>query len=75
MVYNTFKRGEVRLANTGRSTSALEAPSAADIGLTHKDIHEARIIRDAQFGQPVELTSNSSGIIGPTEDGVHESFR
>lgn len=43
------ERGEVRPANSGRSTSALEAPSVAYIGLTHKDIHEARQIRDAGF--------------------------
>lgn len=41
------ERGEVRPANAGRSASASEAPSVADIGLTHKDIHEARQIRDA----------------------------
>lgn len=34
-------RGEVRPANQGRSASALEAPSAGDIGLSHKAIHEA----------------------------------
>lgn len=46
------ERGEVRGANTGRSASALEAPSVGDIGLTHKDIHEARLIRDAEQAQP-----------------------
>jgi hypothetical protein len=46
------ERGEIRTANAGRSTSALEAPSAADIGLTHKDIHEARTIRDAEAADP-----------------------
>jgi hypothetical protein len=42
------ERGELRAANTGRSTSALEAPSASDLGLSHKEIHEARQIRDAE---------------------------
>lgn len=46
------ERGEVRQANVGRSTSALEAPSAADIGLTHKQIHEARQVRDAEKADP-----------------------
>ncbi len=41
-------RGEIRQPNTGRSTSALEAPSAADIGLSHKDIYEAPQIRDGE---------------------------
>jgi hypothetical protein len=29
-----------------------ELPGAADIGLTHKQIHEARQIRDAEQAQP-----------------------
>jgi hypothetical protein len=45
-------RGEVRAPNQGRSTSALEAPSVKDIGLTHKEIHEARQIRDAEVASP-----------------------
>lgn len=60
-------RGEVRVANTGRSTSALEAPSAADIGLTHKDIHESRQIRDAEEAQP--------GIVRKTIDEQLEAGR
>jgi hypothetical protein len=27
-------------------------PGPADIGLTHKDIHEARLIRDAEVADP-----------------------
>jgi hypothetical protein len=45
-------RGEIRAPNQGRSTSALEAPSVAEIGLTHKDIHEARQFRDAERNEP-----------------------
>lgn len=41
------ERGEVRRANNEKTTSSVEAVSAADIGLTHKDIHDARQIRDA----------------------------
>ena len=40
------ERNEIRGANTGRSTSALEAPSAADIGL---------IISERPSGQLVHL--------------------
>lgn len=46
------ERGEIRSANKGRSASALEAPSAADIGLTHKNIFEARQVRDAEKADP-----------------------
>ena len=48
------ERGEV--ASRGGERSGLEhsvpAPSAADIGLSRKDIHEARIVRDAEKASP-----------------------
>lgn len=44
-------RGEVRKAG-GDQTSDREECSATEIGLTHKDIHEARIIRDAEADDP-----------------------
>ena len=43
-------RGEVRKA--GNSSTPEELASVGDIGLTHKDIHEARLIRDAEQAQP-----------------------
>lgn len=46
------ERGEVRGANQGRSASALEAPSVGDIGLTHKDFHDARQVREAEAADP-----------------------
>ncbi len=45
-------RGEVRGANTGRSVSQAETPSFRDIGFSEKDIHEARLIRDAEVADP-----------------------
>lgn len=57
-------RGEVRAANTGRSASALEAPSASDIGISHKDIHEFRAIRDAERAEP--------GVVQKTIDRIAE---
>ena len=44
------ERGEVRKQG-GDQTSKAEVclPGPADIGLTHKDIHEARIIRDGNY--------------------------
>lgn len=48
------ERGEV--ASRGGERSGREhstpAPSAADIGITRKDIHEARQIRDAEAADP-----------------------
>lgn len=46
------ERGEVRRPNNEKTTSGVEAVSVSDIGLTHKDIHEARIIRDAERNEP-----------------------
>jgi hypothetical protein len=42
-------RGEIASVGDGRRSSKAEdlKPTASDIGLTHKDIHEARKIRDA----------------------------
>jgi hypothetical protein len=41
------ERGEVR-GDRQRTASSVEAVGVADIGLTHKDIHEARQIRNEQ---------------------------
>lgn len=48
------ERGEVRTRadNQYASSGREEAPSAADIGLTHKEIHEARQLRDAEEADP-----------------------
>lgn len=45
------ERGEVRTAGKPNSSKAEEF-GAADIGLTHKDIHEARQIRNAEEAVP-----------------------
>lgn len=42
------ERGEV--VGKLRSAEELSKPTAADVGLSRKDIHEARIIRDAEKG-------------------------
>lgn len=44
-------RGEVRTQG-GDQNSKAEVCSVADIGLSHKDIHEARQIRDAEEAHP-----------------------
>ena len=46
------ERGEVKAANNAKTNSNVEAVSAAALGLTHKDIHEARQIRDAEEASP-----------------------
>lgn len=46
------ERGEVKAANNAKTTSNAEAVSVAAIGLSHKDIHEARQIRDAEEADP-----------------------
>lgn len=48
------QRGEVAGQADGRRPSGAEGqkPTASDLGLTHKDIHEARQIRDAEAAEP-----------------------
>lgn len=49
------ERGEVRKRggdNTSKVINENFAPTVADIGLTKKQIHEARIIRDAENAEP-----------------------
>lgn len=44
------ERGEV--AGQGKPSTQEGLAKAADLGLSHKDIHEARIIRDAEKAEP-----------------------
>lgn len=48
------ERGEVRTRsdNQHASSEREEAVSAADLGLSHKEIHEARLVRDAERNDP-----------------------
>lgn len=45
-------RGEVRKPNNEKTTSHAEVVSAGDIGLTHKEVHEARQVRDVLARDP-----------------------
>ncbi|MGE8103562.1 hypothetical protein ACQKP1_07695 [Allorhizobium sp. NPDC080224] len=47
--------GEVRRPNNEKTNSCVEAVSASDIGITYKEIHEARKIRDAERELPASL--------------------
>lgn len=58
------ERGEVRTQG-GDQNSKVEVCSATDIGLSHKDIHEARQIRNAEEAEP--------GIIRQTLDAALEA--
>lgn len=53
------ERGEVRGANE-RTASNAEAVGAAEIGLTHKEIHEARQFRDAERDDPGTTQQHSA---------------
>lgn len=46
------ERGEVKSVGNPNCSATEQLPSAADIGLSRKDIHEARIIRDAEKVDP-----------------------
>lgn len=45
-------RGEVKTVGNPNCSKTEQLPSAADIGLSRKDIHEARQIRDAEEADP-----------------------
>ncbi|UUP19475.1 hypothetical protein NTH_03978 [Nitratireductor thuwali] len=40
------------MAGQGKPSKAEGFTTVADIGLTHKDVHEARLIRDAEIADP-----------------------
>ena len=44
-------RGEIRVPNE-RTTSNAETVSVSEIGFSHKEIHEARLIRNAEVAEP-----------------------
>lgn len=46
------ERGEIAKAGNPNSSNSEELTSVADLGLTHKQVHEARQIRDAETAQP-----------------------
>lgn len=46
------ERGEVARAGDPRPSALEGLATVADIGLTHKEIHEARVIRDAEVADP-----------------------
>lgn len=68
-------RGEVKAANNAKTTSNAEAVSARDIGLSHKDIHEARQIRDAEEAQPGIIRQTLDVALDAGEEPTKASLR
>lgn len=71
------ERGEIKRTGNPNSSRTEELPGAEDIGLTHKDIHEARTIRNAEDADPgiVERTVNEALANGeePTKAKVRKA--
>lgn len=57
-------RGEIR-PDRQRTASSPEAVGATNLGVTHKDIHEARQIRDAEVADPGVVHRALDGPIAP----------
>lgn len=70
-------RGEVKAPNNAKTNSSVEAVSAPALGLTHKQVHEARQIRDAEETYPglVRRTLDSALDAGeePTKAAVRRA--
>jgi hypothetical protein len=59
------ERGEVATRADQNLLLDEKKVSVADIGLTHKDIHEARIIRDAEVADPGIVRRTLAGTAAP----------
>jgi hypothetical protein len=68
------ERGEVRGPNE-RTTSNAEAVGVAEIGLTHKDIHEARLIRDAEAADPGVLRRTLDGLVASGQEPTRAAIK
>lgn len=60
-------RGELttRADNQHASSKPEEAVKASDLGLTHKQVHEARLIRDAERAQPGLIQRSLDAMVRP----------
>ena len=67
--------GQVRKAGNANSSASEELVSVADIGLTHKDIHEARQIRDAERADPGIVRRTLDGLIQRGEEPTRAAVR
>ena len=70
------ERGEVRSNGGDQSSRAEECiPTASEIGLSHKDIHEARQIRDAEQADPGIVRRALDGLIERGEEPTRAAVR
>lgn len=67
------ERGDV--ASQGKPSSAEGFTTAADIGLTHKDIHEARQLRDAEEAHPGITRRTLDGLLERGEEPTKAALR
>jgi hypothetical protein len=67
-------RGEVRLASE-RTASRPEAVGVSEIGLTHKGIHDARLIRDAEVADPGIVRRTLDDRLARGEEPTRASLR
>jgi hypothetical protein len=68
------ERGEVR-QNGERSFSTLEKVGGIDLGLTGKDIHEARTIRDAEQADPGIVRRSLDGLLDAGEEPTRAALK
>lgn len=66
-------RGEV--AGQGKPSKPEGFVTAADIGLTHKDVHEARAVRDAEAADPGVTRRALDGMIERGEEPTKAALR
>jgi hypothetical protein len=71
------ERGEVRTRSDNQyaSSRSEEAVSAADIGLTHKEIHDARQIRDAERANPGVIRRTLDTMLGEGREPTKAAVR
>lgn len=71
------ERGEVktRADNQHASSKREEAASASDLKLTHKDIHEARQLRDAEASDPGVIRRALDGMIERGEEPTRAALK
>lgn len=70
-------RGEVktRADNQHASSGREEAASAHDLGLSHKDIHEARKLRDAEASEPGLISRALDAMVARGEEPTRAALK
>lgn len=68
------ERGEVR-GDRQRTASSPEAVGAGDIGLTHKEVHDARLIRAAEAADPGVVRRTLDGLLANGEEPTRAALK